>query len=109
MDPRKQVLYLYGGSSNEEWRNDLYMFDLQKDYWKRLNAQCKAGKDCPPPAVGSALLSPGVTGAITLAIGSPTEKWTDTAHEWRYIVPERSWVSEDLLRNEIQYQPEKEQ
>ena len=47
--------------------------------------------------------------AAEKAIGSPTEKWTDTAHEWRYIVPERSWVSEDLLRNEIQYQPEKEQ
>jgi len=98
VDAEKGALYLYGGLSDKGWRNDLYAFDLQTEKWEQLHGQCEPGQNCPPPAMGSALLFSGVADAVTLAIGTPAVKWSGTDHEWRYLVSEQKWVPENLIR-----------
>lgn len=101
IDAQKEILYLYGGQSKNGWNNDLYLFDLTTDNWEQLHGLCQPDESCPPLAVDSALLPSGVSGAITLAIGTPTTEWPDTAHEWRYLLSEQKWIQENLLRNDI--------
>jgi hypothetical protein len=107
MDAEDDVLYLHGGTSPDQgWRNDLWAFDLGRRQWRRLEDDCQPGDGCPPPAEGSALLSSGTPGAITLALGSPAVPWDRTEHEWRYVRSQARWYPEDELRGSWAQQPE---
>jgi hypothetical protein len=99
LDATREVVYLHGGHSPlRGFRNDLWVFDLRRRRWQRLADDCQPGDDCPPPARGSALLSSGTPGAVTLALGSPTVEWDRTEHEWRYVLSQGRWYPEDELR-----------
>jgi hypothetical protein len=99
MDATREVVYLHGGlTPGRGFRNDLWAFDLIRRRWRRLADDCQPGDDCPPPGRGSALLSSGTPGSVTLALGSPAVAWDRTEHEWRYVLSQSRWYPEDELR-----------
>lgn len=98
MDAEDDVLYLYGGRSAEGFRNDLWAFDLAARSWTLVEPDCQPGAACPPPGMGSALLSTTVPGVVTMALGSPDEGAVGAALEWRYLLGEHRWVTEEEAR-----------
>jgi hypothetical protein len=99
VSPHDQALFLYGGLAGKDWRNDLWAYHLLEDRWEQVAEACQPGDGCPPPARGSALLTPIEAGTVSLAVGAPVVEWDRPEREWRYLVSTRTWVTEDDLRN----------
>ena len=99
MDAAEDVLYLFGGVSAQQIRNDLWAYNLHEQRWELIEDDCEAGNECPPPALGSALIGSGTPGTVTVALGTPAVEWERTEHEWRYILAEHRWWTEDERRN----------
>lgn len=45
-DPDKKVLYVYGGSKNKRWFNDVNVLDPQENTWTAVKVCAKDNKTC---------------------------------------------------------------